>query len=107
GARSIADCPVTRTDLAGRATTGGTSSSSGPGDGGPYSTASGSGLGSSVLSASCSKVSIRVGENGGRGAGVGQSNRKLVAAPQIRPWQAPMPQRLWSLAWFQPVQSLR
>ncbi|MGV8560182.1 FAD/NAD(P)-binding oxidoreductase, partial [Pseudomonas aeruginosa] len=36
--------------------------------------------------------------NGGRGAGGVQPNRNCAALPHIRPWQAPMPQRLCSLA---------
>lgn len=41
---------------------------------------------------------MRAGNMGGRMESAFQPKRKLVAAPQILPWQGPMPQRVWSLA---------
>src|SRR3546814_1835903 len=41
-----------------------------------------------------SRVPIRAGLNGGRGAAGCQPNKACAAPPQMRPWQAPMPQRL-------------
>ena len=43
-------------------------------------------------------VPICAGLNGGRGAAAGQPKYRLAAVPQMRPWQAPMPQRVCSLA---------
>ena len=50
---------------------------------------------------------MRAGLKGGRGAGGCQPNSAWAAAPHTRPWQAPMPQRLASLAWLQPGCSAR
>ncbi|MND75742.1 hypothetical protein D3C80_673720 [compost metagenome] len=55
----------------------------------------------SPVSSRLSRVSMRAGLNGGRGAEGCQPNRCAVAAPHTRPWQAPMPHRLASLAWRQ------
>ncbi|MNE99288.1 hypothetical protein D3C80_1979400 [compost metagenome] len=44
--------------------------------------------------AQLASVLMRAGASRWRGAEVCQSNRCWVAAPQMRPWQAPMPQRV-------------
>src|SRR5579859_2876649 len=44
------------------------------------------------------KLSTLAGRTGGRTDSRPQPKRTLEAAPQMRPWQAPMPQRDWSLA---------
>ena len=57
------------------------------------------------LSAMRLSVPTRAGESGGRGEGVCQPHKCCAAAPQTRPWQAPMPQRVASLASVQPLQA--
>ena len=48
---------------------------------------------------------MRTGESRWRGGVLSHPSRNCVAAPQMRPWQAPMPQRVRSLASTQPLQA--
>ena len=55
----------------------------------------------------CCHGRIRAGASRCRGAAGVHPNRCCVAAPQMRPWHAPMPQRVCSLASIQPWRGAR
>ena len=57
-----------------------------------------SGYGSALSLARAISVSARAGDSGSLGCGSGQPYSQRALAAQVRPWQAPIPQRWVSLA---------